>query len=157
LLATRRRRRRGLRQRAKRVERRDHGGSVARAVSRILREHPGAERVERRRDLGPVLADVRRLGEEDLAEHGYGVLTVERRLADEALEEHAAEGEDVGPRVERSNAAGLFRGHVAGRAQERSALRQPGRVLEPRYPEVEHLNPGDVAVHEEDIARLEIA
>ncbi len=81
----------------------------------------------------------------------------EGRLAREALEQHAAEREDVGARVDVLPAPGLLWRHVRGGPDEGACPREPRGLGEPGDAEVEQLHARGVAVHQEQVARLEIA
>ena len=125
---------------------------------RVLREHARHEIVEERGDLRAGVADARRRLEQELGEHGHGVVAVEGGAPDEALVQHAAEREDVRARVERRDALHLLRRDVAGRAQERAGLREPERVAgDARDPEVDHGEAADVVTAQEQVRRLEVA
>jgi hypothetical protein len=106
-------------------ERSGHLRPVPRSLFRLLGEHGGAERVERGRHRGAALAQPRHLVEQDLAEDGHEVHAGERRPAAQAFEQHTAEGEHVGARVELRLAAGLLRRHVPRGPDERPRLRHP--------------------------------
>jgi hypothetical protein len=133
------------------------GGPVAGAALGLLREHPRQQILERRRHALAELARPRRLLEQDLREDRHGVLARERRPPGDALEEHAAEREDVGPGVDLALAARLLRRHVAGGAEQAPGARgrDPARV--PGDPEIEDLRPIDLPVAEVDVGRLDVA
>ena len=132
--------------------------AVARSLLRLLGDHAVDEDVERVRDLGPDLAHAPRVLDEDLREHGHEVRAAEEPLAGEALEEHAAEGEDVDGRRDFVVAARLLGRDEARRADEHSRERQRARGdALARDPEVDHLNVGDLPRGQKEIARLEIA
>ncbi len=105
-----------------------------------------------------MLAQAGRLLEEDLRQHRHHVLAAKGRASREALEEHAPEREDVGAGIDGAIATRLLRRHVARRADERA--RAGGEAClgrEPRDAEVEDADLGELAVTEEEVARLQIA
>jgi hypothetical protein len=83
-------------------------------------------------------------------------------LAGQHLEQHGAEGPDVGAPVRRL-AAGLFRAHVRGRAEKRAGAGPNDRHLrvlclgrfDPREAEVEHLD--ETIGCDRDVRGLQIA
>ncbi len=85
------------------------------------------------------------------------MLALERGASRQALEQHAPERKHVRSRVHVARAHGLLGRHVADGPEHRARLRQatspPGAA---RDPEVEHLHPLDVALDQEQIARLQI-
>ena len=93
---------------------------VAQAVPRVAIEAPPQQALDARRRLGrqrrPI--DLARQDRREYVRHG---LAVEEPLAREHLEEHDAEGPDVGALVH-GPAAGLLGGHVGGGAED-----EPGR------------------------------
>ncbi len=124
----------------------------------VLREHPRHEIVERVGDLEPQLLEARRLLEQHLREDAHHVLGEEHRAAREALEEHAAEGEDVGARVDVAGAASLLGRHVAGRAHgDAGAGVDAVPDGEPRDAEIEDLHVEGPPADEEEVLRLHVA
>ena len=85
------------------------------------------------------------------------MLPREGRRPRDAFEEHAAEREDVGARIEHVLAADLLRRQIPRRPQHRPGLRRPRHARDARDAEVEHLDPRDVAAGEEEVARLDVA
>ncbi len=87
-----------------------------------------------------------------------GSLPPNAARAGDALEEHAAEREHVGARVDLRLAAGLLRGHVLGRAadvaERRELLFIPG---EARDAEVDEADALEVAALEDEVVRLHVA
>jgi len=117
----------------------------ARSRVAILREHARDEIVEGRGEIGAHLAEPPRLLEQDLREHGHHAFADEGGSPAQALEEHAAEREDIDARVDRPLAARLLGGHVGGSADEGAGLGQAslsgltiGARQAPRQAEVRH-------------------
>ena len=135
----------------------EHGRAVGEVgTPKLLREHPHDEPVEHRRHLRRDLDERLRLLEEDLGEDTADVVASERRRAGDATVKNAAEREDVGAGVDVFFAAGLLGRHVTGRADRDAGERQLGRGPG-RDPEVDELDPVDVAVDEERVSGLQIA
>jgi hypothetical protein len=142
------------------IERREgegNGRGVARAQRRILGQELRHQKRERRGDLGPEAPDVGYLVEEDLGEQRHDVVAGERAHAGEALEEHAAEHEQVGPGIDLLPGASLLGRHVARRAHQDPARGHPAQAAEPRDAEVEDLDPAHIPFGEEEVTGLEIA
>jgi hypothetical protein len=132
-------------------------GPVVRPVHGVLRQHRRDQVVQLRRHLRPQRADARRVTEQDLSEGAGGAVALERGRPGQALEQHAAEREHVGARVDRAAVAHLLGRHEAGRADHRAGLRELCAARAPRDPEVEDLDVVDAAGGEEQVAGLEIA
>ena len=87
----------------------------------------------------------------------------EGRRTGQALEEDAAQGEDVGPGVEGPIGDGLLGGHVPDRAEHDPRVRHrpldwpSGRELEPHDSKVEEFGPRGHASDEKHVARLHVA
>ena len=144
-----------------RAERGELGGddaAVGRALHRIAREHAREEVVERGGDVLADVAHARRRLEEHLREDRDLVVAGERGQAGEALEEDGAEREDVGARVELLRAARLLGRHVAERAEHDAGVRDRARAeAHARDAEVDERGAIEVAVAEEQVARLDVA
>ena len=108
-------------------------------------------------DLAAEIVDPGRVLEEDLREHGHEVRPGEGRRPGERLVEHAAEREDVRPRVDGLPAPRLLRRHVPRGPEHRPRLRRAAQRGEPRHPEVEDPHVLQAGAHEEDVAGLEVA
>ncbi len=135
-----------------------HRAPVRRPIGGRLGQHPGDEIVEALRDVGPEIADARRLLDGHLEQRRQHVLADEGRAAREAAEEHAGEGEDVGGGADVALAARLLGGHVAGRADHVPGVRErPLGAGDAGDAEVEELGALGRAVDEEDVARLDVA
>ena len=135
-------------------------------VARVLLEAPPDHAFQLLRQLGPDLRHGRRL----VLQHGRQELdrvhAAERTLSGRDLEQHHAEGEDVGALVHLL-AARLLGGHVVRRADDQ-ALPRRGEGLESRgrdvvarhgqlgQAEVEHLDPASL-VGDHHVARLQVA
>src|SRR5262249_34491649 len=100
------------------------GGASGGAMLRLFRQRASHKIVERLRQIGPRDADARRLLEQDLREHGHHVLAGERRLADQALVQQAAEREHVGARVDVAITFRLLGRHVTRRADHDAGARR---------------------------------
>ena len=126
----RRRRRRRARRAARAPWRRAPRATSAPSRGRVaglLGEHARDELVERRGDVGRELAQraarsSRRIFASDRHQRAS---PPNAGSPGEALEEHAAEREHVGARVDVRRAARLLGRHVAGRAEHRAGARQP--------------------------------
>jgi hypothetical protein len=106
----------------------------------------------------PQRSRARGLFEEDAREQGHRVLAHEGRAPGEALEEHAAEGEDVGARADLALASRLLGGDVAGRAEEQARPgRGAGAPRDARDAEVEHRHLREVSARKEEVSRLDVA
>ncbi|AUX48066.1 uncharacterized protein SOCE26_095930 [Sorangium cellulosum] len=125
----------------------------------LLGQHPPDQLVQRNRHLGPQPSHARRLLQQQLGQERHRVLPMESRQPRQALEQHAPQREHVGARVDQLPLPPrLLWRHVPGRAERGARLCQPRRRhRQPREPEVEHLHVLDRAVHEEQVARLDIA
>ena len=88
-------------------------------------------------------------------QHGDLALTCVRRFARQAVVEHAAEGVDVGPPVERL-AADLLGTAVVDRAEERPGVGHAPRARALREPEVAQIRV-PVGLGEQDVRGLEVA
>jgi hypothetical protein len=138
-------------------ERRDQVRAVAGPERGISCQHLRDERVEVFRHVRHERADPRDLAEQELAEHGHGAVALERRGAGQIVEEHAAEREHVGARIDQAVVARLLGRHVAGGAEQRAGPGELGAALALGDAEVEDLDLIDVAAGEEQVAGLEIA
>jgi hypothetical protein len=129
-----------------------------RPIRGIFREHPQDERLELGRRLRAQVTEPRRLLEQDLGEHRHDMLSHERRPPRQALEEDAAEREDVGPRVEVPRTSRLLRGHVR-RGSERNPRARDGRcaLRSPRQAKVQNLDLIEPALDQEQVAGFEVA
>jgi hypothetical protein len=93
----------------------------------------------------------------DLGQDRDGGVAVERPDAGQALEQHAAEREHVGPGVDRLARACLLGGHVTGGPEHHAGLGELGLAVAPGDAEVEHLDQVDAASGEDQVGGLEIA
>jgi len=85
------------------------------------------------------------------------VNSLERWPPRQAFEEYAAQGEHIRRWPELLFPARLLRRHVSGCAQHRARLRQvPGRSQPTRNTEIQYLDLRDIAVHQKEIARLDV-
>jgi hypothetical protein len=133
-----------------------HLGAVGRARAALLGQHAREQRFERLGNVGIELARRRRIFGEDAREHRAPVFGGKRRAPGQALEQHTAEREDIGARIDVALAARLLRRHVAGRAEQAAG---DGDGVEPvaRHAKVEHLDRAEVAADEKQVARLDVA
>ena len=111
-------------ERAEMTEQRRELAAVGRTLLGSLGEAAREQVVEIARQLGPQLAEPRRLVEQDLREHRHHMIAGERRRAGQRLEQHAAEREHVRARADVAIASRLLRRHVAGRADHDAGARR---------------------------------
>ncbi len=122
-----------------------------------LGQHTGHEAIERLGRAGLERAQPRRLLDDDLGEESLELVSLERPLAGDTLEDQAPEREDVRARVDRVLSGGLLGRHV-----RRGPDEQPGRgqreigLDEPRDAKVEQGELLQLARTQEDVAGLQI-
>jgi hypothetical protein len=118
----------------------DEGRAARGAAGDVAAEHPGDERVQRRRNVADDVTGSADRKREELREDLDSVLPLEEPLAGQALEEDAAEREHVGATVDRLGADSLLRRHVAERAEQRPGASGERRRAPPwraGHPEVD--------------------
>jgi hypothetical protein len=136
------------------AQRLDQRLRVGRPHVALLGQHAHQQGLMRRRHRP---ADRHGLIEHDAREDRHQVLRVERRLAGQALVQHAAQREHVGRRRDVRLAARLLRRHVVRRPDQHPGPRQRRRRLRARHPEVEQPRLLEVAADQEQVARLDVA
>jgi hypothetical protein len=136
---------------------RDHVG-VRRPVGGRLGHHRPHEPLQRLGDVGPELAERRRILEGRLEHDRERVVAGEGRLPGQALPEDAPEREEVDAGVDVARAVGLLGRHVAGGAERRARGGElSAQVGDAGDPEIEDGHPRDLAPGQEEVGGLEIA
>jgi hypothetical protein len=124
----------------------------------IARQHRGHKLVQRRRQIGPVGPQARDRAEEDLGQDRVHVVGGERGPSGQALEQQAAQREDVGGPSDLPLAAGLLGRHVARRAEHRAGAGERVAVdHQPRQAEIEQDRSIRRSVAQEHVPRLDVA
>ncbi len=145
------------RPRTQRRQRRRHRASILRAIFGAMAQQPVDERVELGGRIRAAIEEPRGLVEEDLGQQRQHLIGLEDLRPRQAPEDHAAEREYVGARVDRLIAPRLLGRHVPQCPQDRARLRHLGEIEGAREAEIDDFSPLDLPVDEEDVAGLDVA